>query len=238
MKTWAFVFVTSLLILYFNLFCIAQVEEADQNLIFQPFAGGLVETRGLPPATVEGNFYIENTWQVGDIMLKDGKILKQTPIKYDLEHNTMEIYTKQGVKTLYSDKIKQFSWVNTTGLTQNYINVDIFDSNDDITAGFFEIIVLGKYTLVKKNGVEYIESNYSEIHDAGNRNGRYAHTEKYYYITGNEVNKLPKGKKAFMEIFDTKRSEITTFMKENKFGHKEQYHLRKIFEYYNSLQTS
>ncbi len=238
MKYKALLFVLTIIIILSGKVCLAQVEEADQTLIFQPFPTGMIETKSLPPATVEGTYYLDNDWQVGDILLKDGQAIKQTPLKYDLEHNTMEIYTKQGVKILYSDKIKQFSWTNTHGISQRYVNTDLFKTDEDIPAGFFEIITEGPYTLVNKKNIEYIKPNYSEIHDAGNKNGRYVHSDKYYYITNNKVFKLPKGKNAFLSIFGDKSAKVAAFMKENKFGHKDQYQLRKIFEYYNSLITS
>ncbi len=237
MKYLAFI-ITAVALLLTNIYCRAQVEEADQTLIFQPFPTGMIETKSLPPATIEGTYYIEDSWQVGNILLKDDNTVKQTPLKYDLEHNTMEIYTKRGVKILYSDRIKQFSWTNTHGITQYFVNTDIFESNEDIPAGFFEIITEGPYTLVDKKDIKYIEPNYSEIHDAGNKNGRYVHADKFYYITGNKVFTIPKGKKSFLSIFGDKSAKIAAYMKENRFGHKDRYHLRKIFEYYNSLQTS
>ena len=237
MKSGIFLFVT-IAILLTNVICNAQVEEADQTLIFQPFPTGMIETKSLPPATIEGTYYLEESWQVGDIFLKDGNALKRTPLKYDLEHNTMEIYTKRGVKILYSDKIKQFSWTNTHGITQHYVNTDLFESKEDIPAGFFEIITEGHYSLVNKKDIEYVKPNYSEIHDAGNKNGRYVHSDKYFYIVGNKVYKLPKSKKSFLGIFGDKSAKVAAYMKENKFGHKDQYELRKIFEYYNSLLTS
>ncbi len=223
--------------LYTSLQCNAQVAEADQTLIYQPYAGGLMETKSLPPATIEGNYYMQDSWQVGDVMFTDGQTLQQTPLKYDLEHNIMEIYTKRGVKIIYSDKINQFAWVNRSGLTQRYVNSDRFESEKKIPPGFFEIITEGKYTLVSKNNIEYIEPNYSEIHDAGNKNGRYVHSEDYYYIIGIHSHKLPKGKKPFLKIFGSEAPEIASYMKQNKFGHKDRYHLRKIFEHYNSLHA-
>jgi len=235
MKVILIVLAVSFSIIYTNIQCLAQVEEADQTLIFQPYADGMIETKSLPPATIEGNFYIEDSWQVGDIMLKDRQTLTQTPLKYDLEHNVMEIYTKQGVKILYSDKINQFSWVNTSGLTQRYVNTDRFSAEDIVLSGFFEIITEGKFTLVSKNNIEYIEPNYSEMHDAGNINGRYVHSVKLYYIDNNEVYKVPRSKKAFLKIFGSQASEISSFIKEEKYGHKDRYHLRKIFEFYNAL---
>lgn len=214
---------------------LAQAEEADQTLIYQPFAGGLMETKALPPATIEGNYYMEDSWQVGDVMLKDGQALQQIPLKYDLEHNILEIYSKHGVKILYSDKIDQFSWVNTSGLSQHYVNTNRFSSEDKVLPGFYEIITEGKYALASKNNIEYIEPNYSEMHDAGNKNGRYIHSIKFYYIANNEAFKIPKSKKAFLKLFGSRSLEISSFMKEHKYGHKDRYHLRKIFEFYNSL---
>ncbi len=235
MKVISIITVVFFSILYTSLQCDAQVQEADQTLIYQPYSGGLMETKSLPPATIEGNYYMQDSWQVGDVMLTDGETLQQTPLKYDLEHNIMEIYTKRGVKIIYSDKINQFSWVNRSGLTQRYVNTDRFESEEKMQSGFFEIITEGKYTLVSKNNIEYVEPNYSEIHDAGNKNGRYVHSEGYYYIISLFSHKLPKGKKSFLKIFGTEASEIASYMKENKFGHKDRYHLRKIFEFYNSL---
>ena len=235
MKVISIITLVFFFILYTSLQCDAQVQEADQTLIYQPYSGGLMETKSLPPATIEGNYYMQDSWQVGDVMLTDGETLQQTPLKYDLEHNIMEIYTKRGVKIIYADKINQFSWVNRSGLTQRYVNKDRFESEETIPSGFFEIVTEGKYTLVSKNNIEYIEPNYSEIHDAGNKNGRYIHSNKFYYLANEKAFKLPKSKKSLLKIFGNHASDISSYMKENKYGHKDRYHLRKIFEFYNSL---
>jgi hypothetical protein len=80
MKTVIFL-VTTIAIFSTNVICQAQVEEADQTLIYQPFPTGMIETKSLPPATIKGTYYLEDSWQVGDVFLKDGHALKKTPLK-------------------------------------------------------------------------------------------------------------------------------------------------------------
>lgn len=215
----------------------AQVEEADQTLIFQPFAGGLVETKSLPPATVTGSLFLDDNWQTGNILLKNGGVLKQVPLKYNLESNELLVETSSGVKSVYSDKIKQFSWISAIdGQPRHFVNVDNFTSDSELGAGFFEILIEGPYTLASKASLKYYKPNYNAMYDAGNQDGRFSKTEHLYYIVnGKTVHPVPKKKKLFFSIFGDKKGQVESYMKEYKYNNKDKFDLVRIFNYYNSL---
>src|SRR5690606_18597920 len=60
--------------------------------------GEALEEIRLPPSSLEGSFYIEEEWQTGNVFLKKNQILKNFPLRYDLENELLELKTHDIVK--------------------------------------------------------------------------------------------------------------------------------------------
>ena len=82
-KIYLSVFALQLLFIYKN--STAQVEDRDGLMMADSYPGGIVETRELEKSSVvEGSFFVNNNWSVGNVILYSGKAIKGMPLKYNL----------------------------------------------------------------------------------------------------------------------------------------------------------
>ena len=226
----------TLLLIGIHQLCFSQIEEIEGRLLRPTHPGGIVETSELPPPKIQGSNYIYDAWKLGNITLKDNKSIKNIPLKYDLTQNILELSTDKGIKVIYSERIDFFEWLSDNGTYEIYANANLFKCSVDLPTGFFEIILDGKLVLVAKKQIEYIAPHYNQALDAGNEDGRYLSKEIYYYIDQqNNAIKIPRKKKEFYKIFGNNSAELESYVKEKKYGIKDRYALKKIFEFHNSL---
>lgn len=215
----------------------SQIENVQGRLLRPTFPGGVVELSQLPMANdTEGSHYLYESWNLGSVALKNGSSIKNTPLKYDLYQNYLELSTERGVKVIYSENISFFEWLNTLAQKEIYYNVNEFQLEDDELAGFFEIIMDGALILSSYKDVQYAAPHYNQALDAGNEHGRFILKEEFYYIDQeNNAIELPKKKKKFYLIFQDNAQQIEEFIKSTRFSIKHREDLRKIFIYNNTL---
>ena len=102
---------------------------------------------------------------------------------------------------------------------------------------YFRVHEEGKYSLLAKQKVRRIEPKVARSGYDRAKPGNYRRIKDEYYLAldNNSVQKLPKNKKEFIEVFGDKSEIIQSFMKQNKLNHRRLDDLKKIIQYYNIL---
>lgn len=167
-------------------------------------------TEGFKPASIEGNksvFYL----------------------RYNLYEDQME-FTKEDqiyfMRKNLGDKIK-FRTLNRTYVCKEFKGKPMY---------FLLNFESDKIGLLTKESVTYVkakkaQTNYDEDKPADYKRQK----DKYYLVISGELSKVPKKKKDFIALFQSKKAQIKQYMKSQNLSHKKISDLEKILIFNNKL---
>lgn len=216
---------------------IAQVEDRDGVFTANSYPGGIVETRELEKSSVvEGSFFINNNWSVGNVILYNGKTLKGMPLKYNLRDEVLLILDENQVsRLLRDDEIEKFQWFDSEkNKNVLFLNCLDYEQNGVPMVGFLELLSAGKVDLLLYRSLTLQEGYYSVTHDAGQLNDEYKINE-FFYLSSEKTLFEIKNKKALYEYTGEHAGEIKSFVKKQGLRLKDPDDLTKLINYYNSI---
>ncbi|MBL6448000.1 hypothetical protein JMN32_16910 [Fulvivirga sp. 29W222] len=200
--------------------------------------GQIINELPLPPPGVEGSFYLNESWLIGDFTITNSdKLYKNFPLRYDLKNHILEIENDNKTKVCTLPVLKTFSYRNQNNVVESYINTSLIDdANKILPKSIAQIFYEDKLLLI---GVPYIEvkdPTYVAAIDMGNRNKTILKKVDYYVVINKKAHKITGSSfKKNQEIFGNKGNDIESFTKENKLKFNREMDLVKIFDYYNSF---
>jgi hypothetical protein len=215
----------------------AQFERTSGKIVTDKKPGGIIETWNLEKSkVVEGNFFINEDWFIGDVQLYDGRVLDKIPLKYNLRDDLLHILDEnKDTRVIKFDKIAQFEWFNFGEKKNNhFVNCLEFKVKETPLVGMAELVVEGKANLLVYRELDIQKGMYSVIHDAGHKNDEYIINE-HHYINLNDQMYLIKNKKSMEGLFGSQQETMEKFIRANHFNPKKKDHLGEIVHYYNSL---
>ena len=179
---------------------------------------GFITQLPLAPPQTEGDYYLENAWLRGNVLLRDSSLLEAIYFKYNLKENNFEIRTESEVKVLPGFRAKSFEWIGNQNPRDGlYINAADYDCSGTKLNSFLKVTNTGDYVIVKRGELKIIPSNYNAALNIGERNDRIVKDEAYYLLHGNKLMRVDSNKKKFtadLKIFSG--HDLSSFMKENK----------------------
>ena len=229
------VFILQLLFSYIS--SMAQVEDRDGIFTTNSYPGGIVETRELEKSSVvEGSFFINNTWSVGNVILYNGKAIKGMPLKYNLRDEVLLLLDENQVsRLLRDDQIEKFEWFDSDkNKNVLFINCLDYELNGVPMVGFLELLSAGKVDLLLYRTLTLQEGYYSVTHDAGQLNDEYKINEFFYLSKEKTLFEL-KSKKSLYEYAGDDAGEIKSYAKKQGLRFKDPDDLTKLINYYNSI---
>lgn len=193
----------------------------------------------LPEKEVRGDSYLDVKWRSSTLLMYESeKLLEGYPVRYNVLKDEMEIKTKSGTKVLAGKKIKSFVWIDSLFHTPQYfVNSREYKNERDMPmTGFCQVLADGKIPLLKHTEVVLRKANYSVQLDIGSRDDVILKKPGLLYATeGARTYPVPSTKKKLVQLLGDKQKEVERFISINSLSMKEEHHLIKIFEYYNSL---
>jgi hypothetical protein len=224
--------------------CIVQAQNvqkdyaADQVMSWNSKAGANTSNivMGFDERTgkLKGDVYLEEEWQLGDLKLKNGMLLEDLWMRYDLMSNYLEIRTEKAVKVLNEDKVASFTLMNEMGSVHTFTNADQYVQDDVELLGVFEVLADGQYKLFARPELKIKEPNYVPAFDVGTMDTKILKDKTYYLAKGNEVLEVKGNQKKLMEFFNEKPEELQEFMKRNRLSFKDPIEASQIVSHYNS----
>ena len=216
----------------------AQFERTAGKIVADNQPGGIIETWDLERSSIlEGSFFINDNWYVGDVKLYDGRELENVPLKYNLRDDFLHILDNYNevAGVIKLAKIATFEWFNMEEKkNKRYVNCLDYKVNDTHLTGVAEILIEGKADLLIYKELDLLKGNYSLIHDAGQKNDEYVIND-HYYICIDETMHHIKNKKSLLGIFESHQEKMDQFIKANHLRAKNENDLQEIVNYYNSL---
>jgi len=195
-----------------------------------------IPTLPLAPPKVEGDAYLNRSYDLFVFQLYDGKILERYAAKLDLKLNEFDIITKQGIRVLKGNLVKSFIFFDSvTRVQSNYVNVKEWNFEGDKSfTGFFQILSEGDITLVKRNDVIFKKADFHPALNVGSKDHRYIKKEFLYYVQDGKVVELP-AKRALIKIFGDKENELTEYVANNHLNLSKENDLVSLFNLYNKV---
>ena len=195
---------------------------------------------GLPASSPEvmGDPFLKPNQAMGILLLYNDQVFKDVYSKYDLIHDDLYFFTKQGTRVVAGTQVKSF--ILTDSLTRKlstYINAKEFKmASGAPLIGFFEILYDGHTALLKRIEATINKANYNVALSVGRRDHTIAKKIIYFYLTGNVATELPA--KKLTTIFGNQQEKIDRFIKVNGLNVKDERHLILVFEHYNQLEPN
>lgn len=225
----------------FTLYLLAPFDSSGQNMIGGDFGKGLqanTQSYGyisqMPMATpqLKGSTYLFDEWLPAE--LDFGNIGKAQGLytRYDILNSIFYIKLNEKVKSVSGVYIKKFSLTDTLGRVHNFTNCNSYRAGQVHLAGFFEILEDGHYALLKKTNAVIIKSNYVLALDLGDEDDNISQQSEYYISRGDEVVKVPSGKKKLAALFPEK-SDLIKFLKNQKINIRHTSDLAQVVKYLN-----
>lgn len=196
---------------------------------------------GIPPEPkkVEGNFYLDNKWNLASILLyRDQQVLENFRVRYNINSNNFELLEPETfqITTLQGYRVQNIVWMDSSYKVPRYfVNGMDFREEGAPISGFFEVLVEGQLPLMRRTKAIFKESNYNTALMVGNRNDQIIKRNVYYYLKDKDLFEVPKKRKDLFPLFGDKASEIEAFVDQNQIDLKQTSSIFQIFTYYNSL---
>lgn len=195
---------------------------------------------GIPPEPkkLEGNFYLDNKWNVASILLyRDQTVLEGFRVRYNINSNMFELMEPENnlVTTMPGLRIQNIVWMDSSYKVPRYfVNGMDFKEDGVPISGFFEVLVEGELPLMRRTLAIFKESNYNTALMVGNRNDQIIKRNVYYYLKGKDLYEVPKKRKDLYLIFGEKAEEMEAFVEENEIDLKINGSIFQLFTYFNS----
>lgn len=203
------------------------------------FIGGNM-VYGIPPEPkrVEGNFYLDQKWNIASILLyRDQEILESFRVRYQINANQFELLDPETfqVTTLQGYRVQNIVWMDSSyNVPRYFVNGMDFKEDGVPISGFFEVLVEGQLPLMRRTLAVFKESNYNVALMVGNRNDQIVKRNSYYYLKGKDLILVPKKRKQFFTIFGKEAAEVEQFFEENQLKLSDPSAIFQVFTYYNS----
>lgn len=204
--------------------------------------GAGLESSSIPttfstPPEVKGDVYLNKSYDYIVFQLYEGdRVVEGYMAKLDLKLNEFDVITPQGVKALKGNLVKSFIFADSlTRIQTNYVNAREWRSESNPAFdGFFEILVEGNLTLVKRTGITMLKPDFNPALNVGSKDYRILKKEELYYIDDGKVLEVP-GKRNFAKIFTGKEKEIQNYITEKNLSVSRTKDVVKVFTFYKSL---
>lgn len=197
---------------------------------------GTISSFNLSEKITKGSKYLYETWQIGDIELKDG-IIENCPLNIDLQNNVVEINTDKGIRVLSMSKIEKLKVGFNNVNVQHYDNANTFNGNQAQLAGLVEVLVDDDVKLVKYPFLYKKEGSYNAALDMGNDETKLVIRNRYLLYTQNKLVEIPTSKRKFLALFSSSQQEtLESFLKDKNISLKDQSDLISTFNFINDNQ--
>lgn len=162
-----------------------------------------------------GDIYYFNEYKKVNVVLNNGKFVKNLLANYNIDNQQLEISFKQGVRILEGSLIKSFEVINADSTISNFVTAQRIKFKDTELRGFFEVLHGGTFSLFKQYELSFVKSQHVPALNAGSNDIEVRKKAAYYIHSNNEVIELPKTKKEIRNYFLRNSIEVDNLIEFN-----------------------
>jgi len=197
----------------------------------------VVDITGKPVAVnkymhVKGSPYIYDQWLPGEVVTGDGKLHTGMLLKYNIETNLLTfVYDPKEEPLKFAEPVTAFTIFGDRRMSfgNNFPKIDGYGKDS-----YYEVIALGKATLLKHYR-QFLKDTRSSV-DLSMTDGTYVQTAAYYIFKDGKMARFKPNAKAIQGALADKSAQVDSFLVEKNIRFENEDELKKVFDYYNSLQ--
>lgn len=176
--------------------------------------------------SISGSPYKNDKFITGILKMKDSTVYK-LPLRYNIYADEMEYQMDN--KNYYVTNKQNIEEVSFENSIYKYMTIEG-------KRGFFEQLVLGKCTLLKKYIIHFQAAEGPKPIEGTPRPAQFLNQRSQYFIlTNNKEPVMIKKMKAILEVLNDQKNSLEVFIKTNNVKKLNEKNLIKIVNYYNSL---
>lgn len=205
----------------------AETQESHQQPQLNSGSGGALSMSDLGK---ESSLFFIDTWEMGQLVLKDKTIIKDRLYRYNMCTQQMEFINEGDTLAIaIPEEIESLSFADHTFVFEEY------EKNGQVKKAYFELLVDGKCKLLVYRWITY-----KYVEDMDDCGARYASERNFlkeeYYVSKDDHTAIliPESKRRFVEMMSDKDIDMKSYMKVNKLKVCREDDLEKLISYYNA----
>ena len=201
-----------------------KIFDADGKLFVNPY----IDVAGTP-------FFFDD-WKYGKIKVADNSIFSNIRLKLDL--------LSQQVHFLKSNNIEMVAPVSMIREITLFDSTKLVSVTYSFQCGFPSIDNQDQknfYLVICEGKIKFLEAMRKVIHQdkneyAGTVQKEFRQYDDYYFFINNKMYRIKKDKNFILNFMKPNDAKIETYISENKLSYKSMDDIKKIVDYFNSLQ--
>jgi hypothetical protein len=241
---------TKLFIASFLIFLAAEVIHAQVDFQTRPYTT-VLSTKTMEPRLVEiidgittyhyalnrsklnGSPYLSEEFVLGALTIADGTRVEGLKIRYDIYADQMQFILKSDTASINKPMaLKSLELEDKTFIYEVYQV-----SENVVSAGYFELIIEGKLSLLLRRELELEYDVYVPNYGGGGgtKEIMLKKNNNFYTIAGKSTARKIYKKKDFLNAITEHHDLVKNYMKENRISVRKQKELEELVNYYNTL---
>jgi hypothetical protein len=173
----------------------------------------------IPLATpsIIGSTYLDENWQKAEIVLKNGMIITDFPVKVEIEQANIEIQYDNEVKFLNIRQVDHVNLVDELNHTRRTVKkANDFTFNNVPLKGIVMIDSGELYNAIKHFYIEFLQANYNVAMDVGSKDHRKIKREKLYLAQGTRLIQIKGSNKKIVKQLGSDEEKAIALVKTHK----------------------
>ncbi|MFC2125035.1 hypothetical protein ACFLU5_09510 [Bacteroidota bacterium] len=165
-----------------------------------------------------GKYYLDKEWRTTDIYFRSGLVVKDFPVRYDIEFNLLEIQIGDEIKVLPIGKLFKYEFLHaeTGRIIVHGSGRDFKTEHGTPVSGLCEIYERGEWAVITNINYSIKDPDYIKELDVGNKDER-LFLEKDKFLCINKIAyPLTTKKKDLINIIGRESSEAKSYLEKEK----------------------
>jgi hypothetical protein len=166
---------------------------------------------------VTGSTYLDEEWQSAEIVLKDGNVISELPVRVEIEQGNVEIKYNGEIKFLNRERVDSLMLVDrATQSSMRVVNAAAFVVEGVPLKGIAMVHPAKQYSVVKHLYIEFLPSNYNVAMDVGSKDHRKVKKERLYLTKGSDITLVKGSNKKILKQLHLEDAKTLQMVKRGK----------------------
>lgn len=189
---------------------------------------------------VTGSPFLFNQWYAGTVMLNNGKVFTNVPLKIDLYSSEVMAKRPAGDSIIIQANAIQQVLLTEASNGKKYTFKkfsSIKNEKPEPKDSYVDVIFEGKYTFMAERKKKLIKANYKGAYSTGQPYDEFI-DETIYYIQKPDkksIQRVKLNRKAILNEFTSHQDKLQAFITKENIDFKNEQDIVKLFQYHNSL---
>ena len=188
---------------------------------------------------LRGTPYLIPTWSTGEIELTSGKTYASVPLKFDASSQNLVVLrpAQKDSIIVYANQIKRFAFQDADGNAFLYRRYPDLKTDDDaLREGYFQVLYVGKNTLLKRVSKSIRRADYKQAYSADVRYDAYQEDVLYYLLRPDRtLVKLKRNRKSLSEALGGDEAALKAFAEQEKLSFKTDADMAKLIKFADGM---